>query len=89
MAELLTDDAPPDAIEVRRNEDGTLDEIVAEGCSVHLEQMDVGSWWLAVEKNGYRQVVWFAAPKRGVVWAISECDDFPEPGARQEERADG
>lgn len=31
--------------EIRRNEDGTLDEVVGFG-SFHLEQMDTGHWWL-------------------------------------------
>lgn len=77
MVDLLPDDAPPAAIEVRRNPDGTLDEIVASDCSVHLEQMDTGSWWLAVYKGGYRQVVWFGTPRRGVIEAMSDCDDRP------------
>ena len=39
--------------EVRLNEDGTLDEIVANGAYVHLEQMDDGCWWMAVESGGH------------------------------------
>ena len=43
----------PKPPEVRLNEDGTLDEIVAFGAYVHLEQMDDGHWWLAVESDGH------------------------------------
>lgn len=35
-------------IEIRINEDGTLDEIVAKQCVVHLEQMDDKHWWLGI-----------------------------------------
>lgn len=40
------------SIEVRRNPDGSLDEIVAVGASIHLEQMDGKCWWLCVTKGG-------------------------------------
>ena len=33
---------------VRRNEDGSLDEIVASECSVHLEQMHTNLWWMLI-----------------------------------------
>lgn len=39
-------------IEVRRNDDGTLDEVVATGCDFHLEQMDQGHWWMVISKGG-------------------------------------
>jgi len=46
--------------ELRPDLDGTLDELLATGVeSVHLEQMDNGLWWLAIHKDGQRQVVWF------------------------------
>lgn len=35
-------------IEIRRNADGTLDEIVANDVFVHLEQMAENSWWMGV-----------------------------------------
>lgn len=68
-------DAPKDVIEVRRSDDGALDEIVAGGCFVHLERMGRNLWWLAIEKDGYRQCVWLRA--RGKIEAHSECDDRP------------
>ena len=37
--------------EVRRNEDGTLDEVVASNCWFHLEQMDDDHWWMRVETS--------------------------------------
>lgn len=38
---------PPEG-EIRLNEDGTLDEVVAADCFVHLEQMDEGLWWMRI-----------------------------------------
>lgn len=38
-----------DNIVIRRNDDGSLDEIVAENVMVHLEQMDDGYWWLGIK----------------------------------------
>jgi hypothetical protein len=35
-----------------RNPDGSLDEILAEACDIHLERMDDGTWWLAIERGG-------------------------------------
>ena len=41
-----------DPIEIRRNEDGSLDEIVASDVAIHLEQMSDGHWWMSIEKHG-------------------------------------
>ena len=76
-------DCPKDIIEVRRREDGTLDEIVAgdpdgRGLFIHLEQMSDKSFWLGVYHKGYRQVVRFGVHK-GKIEASSEMDDWPEP----------
>lgn len=35
-------------IEVRRNEDGSLDEVVAQNCNLHIEQMSEDCWWFAI-----------------------------------------
>lgn len=33
---------------VRKNDDGTVDEVVAEGCSLHIEQMDGHSFFVGI-----------------------------------------
>jgi hypothetical protein len=50
MAELCTDGPPVAAVtvEIRRNEDGSVDEIVAKGCDVHIEQMTDRQWWMQI-----------------------------------------
>ena len=36
--------------EIRLNEDGSLDEVVAsKPKAFHLEQMDTGAWWIGVD----------------------------------------
>jgi hypothetical protein len=56
---------PHPSIRVLRNPDCSLDEILAAGCDVHLEQMDEGTWWLAIERDGERQMVWFRGRRQG------------------------
>jgi hypothetical protein len=75
--ETIINDCPPNIIEVRRNPDGSLDEIVANDCMVHLEQMDEGHWWMGIYKNNYRQVVNFSAVRADLNVAHSEMDDWP------------
>lgn len=36
-------------IEIRKNVDGTLDEVCADRCRFHLEQMSDGHWWIEIE----------------------------------------
>ena len=38
-------------LEIRRNEDGTLDEIVCDGAYIHLEQLSGGCWWMEIIKG--------------------------------------
>jgi len=35
-------------VEIRLNEDGTLDELVGRGADAHLEQMSGKGWWLII-----------------------------------------
>ena len=46
--------------EVRLNDDGTVDEVVAKNVGVHVEQMDNGHWWMSIDgKQGRRMVLNF------------------------------
>lgn len=47
----ITSEKPP-PIEIRNHASGRLDEIVARGADVHLEQMDSNYWWLGIEVEG-------------------------------------
>ena len=35
-------------VEVRLNEDGSIDEIVIDNCYIHIEQMSNGHWWIGI-----------------------------------------
>lgn len=59
-------------IEVRRNEDGALDEIVATGATVHLEQMADTNWWMSIKAGGREVHVNFWTP-RAVI--RGRCED--------------
>ena len=49
--------------EIRREPDGTLDEIVVNNCHVHLENMDDDLWWLGLTKDGKVMHIWIKAEK--------------------------
>lgn len=44
-------------MEIRRNPNGTIDEVIADDVSVHFEQMDKGAWWLSLRKKSGEE--WF------------------------------
>lgn len=50
--------------EVRLNDDGTLDEVVAEGAAVHLEQMSGTDWCLNVYTGRNLLQVWLNSPRK-------------------------
>lgn len=53
-------------VEIRRNDDGTIDEVVASGSSVHLEQLDKGSWYLGIySAAGAAWQFWLSTDKPG------------------------
>lgn len=57
-------DDHPAGIEVRLNDDGTLDEVVAVNATVHLEQMSGTSWYLGIYKGALAQQVWLGSSRK-------------------------
>jgi hypothetical protein len=56
---------PSPAVEIRRNPDKTIDEIVAHGCNVHVERMDTSGWFMGIEaSDGSYWRFWFGAKNR-------------------------
>ncbi len=43
-------DAASEIIQIRKDEDGSLDEIVSTGGTCHLEKMDSDHWWLVISQ---------------------------------------
>ena len=63
--------------EIRLNDDGTLDEIVAKNATFHIEQMDGNCWWFSVSSSGKQVDVWLRA--RGAIKAHYEMSaDLPQ-----------
>jgi hypothetical protein len=59
-------------IEIRRNEDGTVDEVVTP--TFHLEQMDLDHWWLRVTDGDKAVVVTLQTKHRATIHCIAEMD---------------
>lgn len=38
-------------IEIRKDDDGALDEVCAQNCRVHLERMNETDWWMEITDN--------------------------------------
>lgn len=53
-------------VEVRTHDDGTLDEIIAKGVDIHLEQMSPTHWWMGIEKDGKRQRLVLFTERAGI-----------------------
>jgi hypothetical protein len=62
-------------IEIRNHANGRLDEIVARGANIHLEQIDSNYWWMGLEIAGGRFHVRFSSAK-GIRVTVDE--DTPE-----------
>lgn len=49
---------------IGRNDDGSLDEIVAHGATVHLEQMDGCGWFLSISTPGRERAIWLRSSRQ-------------------------
>jgi hypothetical protein len=70
-----TEAEKPQPIEIRNHANGRLDEIVACGVSIHLEQMDSNYWWMGLEIAGRRFPVRFNSAKGIRVTADEDTSD--------------
>ena len=52
-----------------------LDEIVADGASIHLEQMAHDSWWMGIEAAGKYFHLWFQLADGRLQVRLSDQDD--------------
>lgn len=67
-----------DCFEVRLNGDGSIDEIVAENVSFHLEQMDDGFWWIGLsqqEASKPRLLINLSNKRNAVIRCNAESED--------------
>jgi hypothetical protein len=52
-----------------------LDEVVANGASVHLEQMSHDQWWMGLESGGKHFHLWFVLREGRLQVQVSDQDD--------------
>ena len=55
-----------------------LDEVVATGADVHLEQMDHDKWWIGIEAGGKHFHLWFALENRRLCIRLTDQDEETE-----------
>lgn len=62
--------------DIRRNDDGSVDEIVSSDVAhFHLEQMDDGHWWMRLDLADGRAVVVQLHTRRGaLIQCLAEMD---------------
>ena len=52
-----------------------LDELVATGAGVHLEQMDYDKWWMGIQSGGKDFHLWFSVEGGRLCVRLSDQDD--------------
>ena len=52
-----------------------LDEVVANGADVHLEQMDRDQWWMGIQSGGRDFHLWFTVEDGRLCVRLSDQDD--------------
>lgn len=66
-------------IEIRKNDDGLLDEITSNSCEIHLEKYDVDHWWLGIYgSNGQKVHVEFLQCKEVLISSQSDAEQRNE-----------
>jgi hypothetical protein len=64
--------------EIRRNPDGSIDEIVATGVDIHLEQMTKGGWYLNITSGDETTQLYLSSKKR---ISVTNPADAPDPAS--------
>lgn len=53
------------AVEIRRNPDQSIDEVIAHGCNLHIEQMSNDGWYMGLQaSDGSYWQFWFGSKNR-------------------------
>lgn len=74
--------SPGPPVEIRRKNDA-IDEIVIRKGDVHIEQMDVDSWYMGVEaSDGSYWQFWFGAKNRKSHVEFRHTETTPAPNER-------
>lgn len=50
------------SVEIRKEDDDSIDEVIAENCAIHLERMDKSGWYISIDaKDGSHWQFWLGA----------------------------
>jgi len=72
-------------VEIRRNPDGSIDEIVAHGANLHVEQMSDDGWFMGLDMpDGSYWQFWFGSKNRKSHVEFRHTETTP--GANGEQR---
>jgi hypothetical protein len=75
-----TTPAAPKRWEIRRNDDGTVDEVVTE--HVHVEQMADGEWWIGIYTSVTERIALTLSARGKIKATVNETPAVvPEGGA--------
>lgn len=65
----------PGSVVIRRNDDGTLDEVIVPNCHAHLEQMGDNHWWLGLDLSDGTHVAVNLWTGRALIRARVDIED--------------
>ncbi len=71
------------AVEIRKNDDGSIDEIIAEGCDLHIEQMTGHGWYIGITgKDGSYWQFWLGAKNLKSHVEVRHAEMTPPDGGK-------
>ena len=65
-------------IEIRKNPDGSLDEIFAKNVTIHIEQMGLENWWMKIADKSGKEIHVNFVRKSGVSATVYSDDRVVE-----------
>ena len=63
-----------DPVEIRRNDDGSIDEVVGSDCNIAIEQMDDDLWSVFIAKGGREWIFQFTREGKAIVLTCVDYD---------------
>ena len=70
-------------VEIRKDDDGGIDEVIIDGGSVHMERMDTNSWFIGVDMpNGDYWQFWLGAKNRRTAVDFRHTEHSPNWNSR-------
>lgn len=78
-AQIPANLGPAPAVEIRHNADGSIDEIVAKGATLHIEQMTADGWYMGLDMpDGSLWQFWFGSKNRRAAVEFRHTETTPK-----------